>query len=352
MADHPANRKVQRWFIQRLSLPLLLLNGWCLLLIVDYFRTPITILILGAIFAFLLEHPVQWLARLKINRMLAILLVLFTVILVVGILGATIFPLLAQQANDLAFSVSDWAKSSGKQLQDLHKWAVSRGIPIDLTGIYAKIGSDLASQLQVIATRLPGFVEMAVGGVFETLLTLVVTIYLLLKGKRLWSGIFEWFPPKLGARVKTTLPRSFRNYFRGQVTVGLLLGLLMTVGFLLFRIPFGLLFGSFIGLMGILPFGGTISITIVTLLVSLKSIGLGLTVLAIAIVIQQIVENGIAPRLLGELTGVHPVWVIITLLIGAKIAGVMGVILAVPLTSFIKDVMEVYKPKYALSSEA
>jgi predicted PurR-regulated permease PerM len=172
----------------------------------------------------------------------------------------------------------------------------------------------------------------------------VVVVYLLLKGESLWNGIFEWLPGKLGRRLKTTLPRSFRNYFIGQGTVALMLGTVMALTFTLFHIPYGFLFGVFIGSWALFPYGGTISITLVTLLLALKSIGLGLTVLVIATVIDQVVENGIAPRLMGHLTGVHPVWVVMAILIGIKVAGLLGIVLAVPIASTVKDVMEIYKP--------
>ncbi|MEO0928396.1 MAG: AI-2E family transporter, partial [Cyanobacteria bacterium J06643_13] len=62
----------------------------------------------------------------------------------------------------------------------------------------------------------------------------------------------------------------------------------------------------------------------------------GLKVLAIAFVIEQIVESVIAPRLLGEFTGLNPVLVLVSLLVGAQLGGFLGLILAVPIASFIK----------------
>lgn len=333
-----------------LTLPLIVLNGWCFLLLLDYFHTPLTILTLGTLLAFLLEHPVQWLVYRKVKRRMAISLVLGISLIGLGILGATLFPLLTQQANQLAGSLSDWAKSAEIQVRIIHNWATRWGIPIDLSGLAQGLTNQISTELQVIASQFPRFVVGALGSVFQFLLTLIVTIYLLFKGKRLWDGVFSWFPPEFGDRIRTSLPRVFRNYFMGQGTVGLLLGTLMATLFTLFRIPFSLLFGAFIGFMGLFPFGASLGIAIVTVLVSLKSIGLGITVLAIAILTQQIVENGIAPRLLGRLTGIHPIWVILALLIGDKIAGILGIVLAVPLASFIKEILEAYKPRFQSSA--
>jgi predicted PurR-regulated permease PerM len=110
-------------------------------------------------------------------------------------------------------------------------------------------------------------------------------------------------------------------------------------GFLLLKVPFGLLFGLTVGLMALIPFGGSVGITLVTFLVALRDIGLALQLLAVALVIQQIVENGIAPRVLGSVTGLNPFWVLISLLTGARVGGLLGVIVAVPSAVMIKEAL-------------
>lgn len=336
--------KLLRWLIPRLSLPLFVLNGWALLLLIDYFKTPLTILIVGAVIAFLLDHPLQWLERYRIKRELAILIIVIVTLLFLGLLGITLVPLLSQQAHDLVSDFPAWEQSANQQVQALHNWMQSLGLPINLSGVVANLSGQLSEQLRAIAARIPGLIEGAIGGVFEFFLIVVVIVYLLLRGESLWKGIIVWLPVKLGRRLQTTLPHSFRNYFIGQGTVAFLLGTTLALALTLFRIPYGFLFGVFIGALALFPYGGTIGITLVTLLLALKSIGLGLTVLIIATGVDQVIENGIAPRLMGHLTGVHPVWVVMAILVGAKIAGLLGIVLAVPIASTVKDVMDIYKP--------
>lgn len=262
-----------------------------------------------------------------------------------GLLAVTLLPLLSQQAHDLISNVPTWEQSANQQVQALHDGLQRLGIPVDLTGVTANLSGQLSRQLQALGARLPGWVEGLIGGVFEFFLVVVVMVYLLLKGDGLWNGLISWLPLKLGTRLKSTVPRSFRNYFIGQGTIALMLGTVLAIAFTLFRIPYGFLFGVCIGTLALFPYGGTIGITLVTLLLALKSIGLGLTLLTIATLVDQVIENGIAPRLMGHLTGVHPVWVVMAILIGAKTAGLLGVLLAVPIASTVKEVTESYKPK-------
>jgi predicted PurR-regulated permease PerM len=305
----------------------------------------------GAVIAFLLKRPLQWLERSGVKRGLATLIIVAIALGLLGLLGITLFPILAQQARDLTANFPVWEQSANQQFQSLHNWLQSLGIPIALNQVAANLSAHLSEQFQALATRVPGLIEGAIGSIFEFFLIVVVTVYLLLKGESLWNGLVAWLPTKLGRRLQTTLPRSFRNYFIGQGTVALTLGMMLALVLTLFRIPYGFLFGVSIGFLALFPYGGTIGITLVTLLLAFKSIGLGLKVLAIATVVDQLVENGIAPRLMGHLTGVHPVWVVVAILIGGKIAGILGVVLAVPIASTLKDVMEIYKPKRIASSD-
>lgn len=81
-------------------------------------------------------------------------------------------------------------------------------------------------------------------------------------------------------------------------------------------------------------------IALVTLLVALQNIGSALQLLAVALVVQQIVENGIAPRVLGSVTGLNPFWVLLAILTGARVGGLVGVIVAVPTAVMIKEGLE------------
>jgi predicted PurR-regulated permease PerM len=339
--------KLLRWLMSWLRLPLVVLNGWAILRLMDYFRTPLKILIVGALVAFLLGHPLRWMERHGVKKVPAVGLILAGVLIILGLLGITLVPILVSQAKNLANDFSTLEQSASDQFQALDLWLQRLGLPVNISDMALHQSNQLLQQLQATAARLPRVLEGAIGGVFEAFLIIVVMLYLLLRGASLWHGIFEWLPTRLGTQLQTALPRSFRNYFIGQGTVALMLGSLLALVFTLFRIPYGFLFGVVIGALALFPYGGTIGIALVSLLLALKSIWLGLTVLAIATVIDQIVENGVAPRLMGHLTGLHPVWVVMAILVGGKIAGLLGVVLAVPIASTVKETLEIYKPKRA-----
>jgi len=332
-----------------LALPLVVLNIWVLLQILDYFQSPIRIFIIANLIAFILGYPVRWLQRHpRIQLTQAVLIVCVATFLLIGAIAVLVIPLLIHQINQLMQSLPDWVIQGSHHLKFLDQWAVQWPLPTNFRQVFSKLSEQLPEQFQSILGEVFSFIIRTTGGIFEAIFIIVITVYLLLRGQDFWQGIFSWLPPTLEQPIRQSLRQSFQNYYIGQATVATLLGFSLIVSFTLAQIPFGLLFGLIIGLMALFPFGGGVSITVLSLVAALNNFWLGVKVLIIATLVDQLVENAIAPRLLGKFTGVHPVWVLLSLIIGAKVAGVLGVLVAVPCTSFIKDMLDLLRPKDAL----
>ena len=335
------------WLTRGLIVPLIVLNAWLILLVFQYFESLITVFVAAILMSFLLDYPVKQLEKWGFNRIGAILTVLLMFLVVLSILGITIIPTILQQSDALIERLPSWLDSGNQQIQSFQVWASERNFPVSLSNLAAEILGRLSNQLQQLSGQILGSIFSAVGGVLDLLLTLVLTFYLLLHGEELWTDLFELFPATLGIEIRESLRTTFHNYFVGQATVAATMGVSMTIGFFLVQAPFWLLFGVSIGIMAFFPFGAALSIGVVSFLVALKSIWMGVKVLIVAVVIDQIVESGIAPRLLGGFTGLNPVLVLLSLLTGAKIAGFLGLIVAVPITSFIKSLFEILDTKSA-----
>ncbi len=333
-----------RWLVAGIALPLLVLNGWVLLLILDYFDVIITQLILASVLAFVLSYPVEFLQRFKIPRVRAVLFVLLLSVLLIVLLGVTLLPTLVAQVDDFANRLPTWVDSGSGQLQSFQTWAETRHLPVDVSKIVVQLEARLSGQLQALSGQILSVLLNAIGSFFNLLLTIVLTLNLLLHGKRLWSGIFQWFPIERGTQIRQIFRQNFQNYFIGQATLALVMGTAMTIAFLVIKVPFGLLFGIGVGFLTLFPFGAALGIILVSLLTALKSIWLGLKILAIATIIDQLIENGVAPQLIGGFTGLNPVWILVSLLIGAKIDGLIGLVIAVPLASSVKSIADTLLP--------
>ncbi len=340
-----------RWSVWGLALPLLVLNGWVFLLLLNYFQGVITIFVTAILFAFVLNYPVRLLQRLKIARTRAVLLVLLLAIAILAILGVTVVPVLISQVNELTNRLPTWIDLGSEQLQLFQSWAATSHLSINVSQLITQLEERLSSQLQALSGTALNFLLDAIGSFFNLLLTIVLTFYLLLHGEKLWNGIFQWFPSQVGFQIRQALRQNFQNYFIGQATLALLIGIAMTIAFVIIQVPFGLLFGLGVGLLALFPFGAAFGITVVSLLTALKSFWLGLRVLIVATIIEQASENGIAPQLMGGFTGLNPVWILLSLLVGVKVGGLLGLVLAVPFASSVKSIADMlYVPKIQPSS--
>ncbi|HAG84902.1 MAG TPA: AI-2E family transporter [Cyanobacteria bacterium UBA12227] len=331
-------KKLPRWLVVGLAYPLIFLNSWLFILTFEYFKSLLTIIIAAILLAFVLDYPVQFLRRCRVQRNVAIFLVFLLTLFLLLILGLTLAPMAIAQFNELILGLPSWIESSSEQLQAFSDSRIVRKLPINLDGLANQLTERLSGQLQALSGQVLGLVVNTVGSVLTVVLTVVLTFYLLLHGEKLWDGIFEWFPSKYAIQIRGILRQNFHNYFIGQATLAAVMGLSMTVAFLVLKLPFGLLFGLIVGVMTLFPFGAPFSISLVSLLTSLKSFWLGVKVLAIATLIDQVIENGVAPRLLGGFTGLNPVWILVALLVGAKLLGILGLLIAVPLAASIKSI--------------
>lgn len=331
--------RLTTWTTLTLAIPLLTLNGWVLLLIFNYFQPLPNIFIIAMLIAFLLDYPIQFLQRWWGKRNLAVLAVLLLATLVFTVLVLIFVPLIIKQLNELVISLPSWFVAGKQQLKLLQDWAIEQNLPVDFTSLSNQLADQISTQVQRFTKQLLSLAFDTIGSVVNIVLTIVLAFYLCLYGEQLWKGLFSWLPPNMGNELQRSLNQTFHNYFIGQTTVSLIAGTLMTIVMILLKVPFGLLFGVTIGLMALIPFGATLSLLVVVSLIAWQDIWLALKVFAIGEGLLQVNENVIVPRILGEAIGLNPIWILISLLMGAKLGGLVGALIAVPCAGFVKQII-------------
>ena len=332
--------KLPRWLNWGLLITFIVVNGYYLFPVFRYLQPTLILIVTAALLAFLLNYPVKLLVTWKFKRGYAIALVFLLALIILGTITFTLLPVLLRQLYDFPRRLPSWIDSSKVQLQALEVWAIDKNLPFDVSAFIIQLEERFATEVRALPAYVINFALGVFDSSLELLITVVLTFYLLIHGDRFWSGIWQWLPDNWGDRVESSLKQSFENYFIGQATIALLMSISITTAFLLLKVPFGLLFGIAIGALVLIPLGDIIGIISVSLLTGLKSVGLGVEVLIVALVIDQAIDNTLAPRIFGNLVGLNPVWIIISLLLGAKLGGVLGLILAVPLAGAIKRIAD------------
>ena len=186
------------------------------------------------------------------------------------------------------------------------------------------------------------------GTTINTVIVLVLAVFFLLGGESITAGLVRWLPQEWRQLVVTTITRTFRGYFAGQVVLALILSAGQIAVFTLLKIPYGVLFAVLIGLTTLIPYASAFTIVAVSLLLALQDPGMGLAILAAAIGVGQIVDQVIQPRLMGSIVGLQPAWLLIALPLGARAGALfgfgelLGLLLAVPVASCIKTLIDAW----------
>lgn len=329
---------IRRYLLYGLSGPVIVLNLWVLGQMFQYFEGLITVTILSAVLALILDYLVRLFERFRFTRTQAVLLVLFLFLVLVVILGFTLIPIVLGQATQLVQGLPGLLEAGDRNINWLRSFINQHNLPFDIDQISGQINT----QLQAIVTNLPELAINTVGQMFATILLVVLAFYMLLYGERCWKGLMNLLPRKLGEALSHSLKQQFHQFFLSQLLLALVMILFLIPTFLVLHIKFALLFVLIIGLFEVIPlFGATFGIGIVTLLVmGLQGFIPAVQVFLASVFFQQITDNIVAPRIRGDFTGLNPIWIIIALLIGGRVAGFIGVVLAMPIAATIKSTIE------------
>jgi predicted PurR-regulated permease PerM len=219
--------------------------------------------------------------------------------------------------------------------------------------------ADLKSLTNLIEKVLPAvsqWLSQAVSivvwwfGILAGLALIPIYAFYLLLEKRGIESKWTNYLPVADSSFKTELVfvlRSINDYlitfFRGQVLVAICDGILYTIGFLIIGLPYAVLIGVMATFLTIIPFLGAITTCVVALLIALVTFGdwqHPLGVLAVFAVVQTLEGFVIQPKIIGDRVGLHPLTIIIALMVGTTLlGGILGGILAIPLTAALRVIM-------------
>jgi predicted PurR-regulated permease PerM len=303
--------------------------------------------------------------RLKLRRLTAVILLYGLFILVVaGVLFAFAPAVISQVIDFIAYLPKLWDSTLRWGEAHFPEWLAVARQHMENPAIKGTFDT-VAQQAQDFVAQLAPSLKQAGAGIFGffgfVASMAIIPVYLfffLLSGtddpvKRLPEHLTFLKP---GHREDVLfLLREFLSiivaFFRGQILIGLIMGVLLATGFTLGGLRFGLALGLMVGLLNIVPYLGSIlGLSVVVPLALLQpGGGMGLMSLCLAVFIGvQLIEGWfLTPRIMGRQTGLHPVAIIFAVFFwGQAFGGVLGMLLAVPLTAFVVTVWRLLRWKY------
>lgn len=210
-------------------------------------------------------------------------------------------------------------------------------LPIDVHKALGSAVGKLRSQGTTILDNAVTILTGTVNVVFDLIIIIIMSLYMLADGPRFIGWAMGIIPEKNREQAwffVDSLSRVLGGYVRGQLIVAITIGLLAGIGCYAIGVPYALLLGIFAFLAESVPVMGPVLASIPAIIVSAFTVSILRTAIVIGwfVVIQQIEQNVVGPRITGRAVGIHPVAAMIAVIIGLEIGGIWGAFLAVPVT--------------------
>ncbi len=298
-------------------------------------RDVLIVLLFATIIAFAMGPMVSWLERHRLPRTLAVLLlyVVFSVLLIT--LFSLVVPSLVKELNDLTQALPRFFESLPQGESPYY---------VDFLRELQYFLEAASKSLEVSSGSFFNILISIFGGLISLVAIIVISFYFCATKDGVAGFFRSVLPSSYEEYIVNFLKRSEQKigkWFRGQLFIAFCVGLMVFLGLTLFGIKYALLLGIVAMIFELIPFvGPLIAATPAFLLAFSQSPILGFWALLFYVAVQQLESHILTPLILGKTTGLHPITIIISLLIGGKLAGILGILLAVPVAVIILEILE------------
>ena len=346
----PAGERLRRAGIGAWSIIGILILAYVVVWALLKIRVILPPLVLALLIIYILNPVVGWLERRGIPRVVGSIGSYIVILGGLTLLVIALIPVVSEQITGFGEQVPEFradivrfVDDSAARVEDLV------GTDVDTTQVDCLLGSDQApsaAQCDEVTRDLRDEVTAQAGrltaigsSVLEVLLVFIlgplIALYLLIDLPHLGNGLANLVPPahrdetvELGRKVS----RAVGGFFRGQLLVATIVGILSAIGFFIIDLPFWLVIGAVAGFFNLVPLvgpyiGGGLGFLVGTIS---GGVGLGLQAALVELVVQQLDNHIISPNVMKRTVNVHPVTVMLSLLAGGALAGFWGVLLGVP----------------------
>jgi len=329
-----------------------LLIAFLAIQVLQTFSDILRILSLAIFVCYTVVGLVDLLERYIKSRLAAVLTVYALGSVTIAVAIIIVIPILVYQISQLLQSTFDqipaFINTMMVYLEPLEKKLSAANIHMKPSDILVNLAATAPKpDAGLIMTHLTTVATSTLTWLFYGLSILILAFYFLLDGSRMSRDTAGVFPDAVSARVLSFFQdtdRSLHSFFKGQIVLGLLFGAFMVAVYSLMGVPYALALGIILGVWEIVPvIGPTVGIipTVIAVLVAgVEHIHADRIVqLAVVLVVfgifQWLKDNIVGPKYIGNVIGLHPVIIFIAIMIGARLDGMLGVIVSLPVACMV-----------------
>lgn len=311
-------------------------------------------IILSLILAYIFDPLVNFLESRGMKRIFAVITIYFIILGIIFILAFLVIPRSGREIKRLMTYLPNYITNITNFIDALYirYYTTIGGLPPLFQGVESVVIENIGKLEGVIINGLSTFL----GGIINTfskiisiVLTPILTFYFLIDKDEFISRIKSLIPKKYKRDVLIVASEvniSVSQFIRGRLIMALYVGIATTILLMILGIDFAIVIGFITFIADIIPYVGPFLGFLPAFLLSLMSSPIKALWLSIFFIVIQWVENNIlAPKILGETTGMHPLTILISIITGGAIFGVLGMVLSVPIIALTKILFVFIKHK-------
>lgn len=312
-------------------------------------------LIVSSIIAYALNPIINYLESKKITRIMGVLIVYLSIIAVFFIVAFLIIPKSSVEIKRLITNMPTYFEEVSKMVDNLYtRYYSTLG---DLPPMFKGIETVILDNIVNIENAMGSAVKIFIGGIINTLskfvsivLTPILTLYFLVDKDFFKERIQKLIPKKHRLDIMYLAKKidySLSKFVRGRLLMSLYVGVITTVVLMIMGIEFAFVIGFITGIADIVPYIGPLLGFIPAVFFAYLSSPIKVLWVSIFFILIQWAENNIlAPKIIGENLGMHPLIILLSIVIGGGIFGVFGMILSVPIVAVFKILYKFFKEKH------
>lgn len=271
----------------------------------------------------ILNPLISRLAKYRIPKAVSILLSFVLTFGFLGVVIGSILPPLVEQTTNLANGLPGYFAQS----------ELSKYLNEDVT-------RQIVSQLGTLPSQIIKAGFSLFGNVMDIFAVLIFTFYLLMIRDKFDTTLTYLFGQEKSRSIIMFIDEleiNLGGWFRGQLTLMLLIGILSYIGFIILGIPYALPLALLASVFEIIPYIGPVAAAIPVIILGFNvSPFLGFAALGLTVLIQQLENYVFVPKIMEKSTGVSPIIILVSLAVGFKLAGIVGMIIAIPIVIIIQ----------------
>jgi predicted PurR-regulated permease PerM len=340
---------VPRW-VQLVLLPVALLALWAL---AKAAGKVLLIFVVAAVIALILNPAVAFVQRPRISRGPAVLIVYLAFFLTLVGIGFLLANPISNQVRTFSDNLPHIVDEANRQIANVQSYFDRRGIHLHLVKqgktALQSIEAKVAKSSSKLASSAGGLLTEAASAIFDLVLVLVLSVYMLVYGQRIGRLIRRAMPDGDGTPADdypTLVQRAVSRYVGGQLLFSVLMGASAGLSLYVFGLigifpdgrKYALAFGMFYGTMELVPYIGPILGAVPPVLVALFTDPIvALWVALLFVGLQQLEGHVVAPQIFGHTLRINPLLVIFALLLGLQLHGIVGALIALPLLAILRE---------------